>query len=143
MPKRMRRMMGFALAPAGMLAAVVTIASPSASQATPTGSQTLSVPVSLDCVLDPAPVGLNTEATLAGTFNATAPVSVSPGDPITLTNATVSLTVPANLVNAFTAVGAVSASGTVTNFPIDVTGSSTPVGQWRGDERACRSVRSR
>ena len=126
MSRRIWRVVGCAAAPVGLLAAVVLVAAPAPSQATPTGTQALSVPVSLDCILDPAPVGLNTEATLTGTFSATAPASVSPGDPITLTDASISLTVPVNLVEAFTQIGAVSASGTVTNFPIDVTGSSAP-----------------
>ncbi len=125
MLKRIRRSVGSAAAPVGLLAAVALVAAPASAQAAPAGTQALSVPVSLDCVLDPAPVGLNTEATLAGTFTATAPASVNPGDPITLTDASVSLTVPANLVGAFTEIGAVSASGTVTNLPIDVSGSSS------------------
>ncbi len=128
MPRSMRMRMKLVgvLAPAGVLAAVAAIALPATSQATPTGSQTVTANVNLDCVL--APGTLNVEATIGATLTGTAPVSVSPGDPVTLTNVTTSLSVPAALSSSFAALGATSASGSVTSFVLDVTnGSNTSV----------------
>ncbi len=113
-----------ALTPAGLLVAAV-LAWPAASGATPSGSQTVTATVPLDCVL--APGTLNVEATIQATFTGTAAQTVSPGDPLTLTDVTTSLQVPANLSSSFASLGATTASGTVTNFGVDVTNSSMPV----------------
>jgi len=69
----------------------------------------------------------NLEATIGTTLTGTAPTSVSPGDPLTLTDVKTSLDVPALLSTGFALLGATTASGSVTNFGLDVTNSSTPL----------------
>ena len=62
---------------------------------------------------------------MQATFTATAPTTVAAGDPLQLTNATITLTIDSGGVSALSSF-ADSASGTLNKTPLDVTGGSTP-----------------
>jgi len=123
MPRSMRKKFAGALMPVTLVAIAAAVALPATSGATPMGSQTVSANVNLDCLL-PA---LSLETTIPATLTGTAPVSVAPGDAVTLTGVTTTLQVPANLSASFQSLGATSVSGSVTQFNLDVSDSSTPV----------------
>ncbi len=111
-----------ALLPAAVLAAgLIAVASPASSSAA-SGVTPFDVTTTLSCLA--APGFLNVPAALGVEIKGDAPASVAPGDAVTLTNLTTALTVPSNLVGAFTLLDAVTASGTVTQVPFDITGSS-------------------
>src|SRR5271156_2366123 len=115
MPNRNRFRRTAALMPAGALAAILALAIPAAQSSAASGSTVYSANLSLTCVLDPGSTGLNVAGTVTATLAGTGPTEVNPGDSVSLTNVTTSLTTPANWSTSLAAF-ATQAVGSVTNF---------------------------
>lgn len=122
MPNRMRLKAAGLLAPVGLMAAVAAIAMPASSSLAASGSQVITANVALACTL--APGVLNVKGTVNATLSGTVPTSVNPGDSVSLTNVTTSLTTPAAWSSSFASLGAATASGSVTSFVLDGVGTN-------------------
>ncbi len=123
MNERRRSRLFAGLAPLGVVAAVAALAFSSAGPAAAAGStKTYSAQFSLPCLL--APGVLNVAGTVQVSLSADGPTSVTPGESVSLTNTTTSLTTPAAWSTSFASLGAKTAKGAVTNFVLDIAGGT-------------------
>jgi len=122
MKRRLRLRSAAALVPAGALVVVLAVATGAAPSSAATGSQVYTANLALSCVL--APGTLNVAGTVDATLQGTGPTSVSPGDVVSLTDVTTSLTTPAAWSTSFASLGATQAEGAVTSFILDTAGGT-------------------
>jgi hypothetical protein len=126
MPERKRWLT--ALMPVVAAAIVGVSLLPATSGAAPAGTQSVNASTTLQCLgyLDGSSMPLTTTpVSTTVTVTGTLPQSVNPGDQLTLSNARIAFTIPSEITTVFAEVGLTSATGSVSGFPIDVSGSST------------------
>ncbi len=128
MPERKRVLA--ALTPA-IVAAALIAALPATSGATPSGTQSVTVNATFSCAaeaeIESFQITVRLPDPLTATVTGTLPQTVNPGDALTLTNASVTFTTaPALIPSTLTlALGSASATGSLSSFPLDASGSST------------------
>ncbi len=115
-----------AVVPAVVAAAIFAVAAfPATSGATPSGTQSVTANATLTCLAQAYGVGVLLPNPLDVAVTGTLPQTVNPGDALALTNASVTFTSAAIPTTVTQVLGSASATGSLSSFPLDVSGSST------------------